>query len=164
MQEGDLCRAMGNALSLALQPGDQVSVTHSTLASQGDCLVVANCEGVCTGKEVVRMRNNIFVGAAEYLQPDEATCLAWPEGFSQNPFDMDYSLVFAAKDTPPCPGKHDLCGADPGLANASLEAFDAHLRPGSLAINAGIPEGAPAMDFDGNQRDSKPDIGAYEWR
>jgi len=53
---------------------------------------------------------------------------------------------------------------DPRLVDASLESFDAHLLPGSPAINAGTIEGAPPDDFDSVARDDQPDIGAYESR
>jgi hypothetical protein len=56
----DDCRAAGNALSLDLRPGNQVTVTNSTLTSEGDCLVLAVCDGSCNGSETVRLRNNIF--------------------------------------------------------------------------------------------------------
>ncbi|MEW6406057.1 MAG: choice-of-anchor Q domain-containing protein [Chloroflexota bacterium] len=35
--------------------------------------------------------------------------------------------------------------------------------PCSLAINAGTPDGAPAIDRDGRARDALPDIGAFEF-
>lgn len=40
--------------------------------------------------------------------------------------------------------------------------IDYYLQPGSPCIDAGTPEGAPAIDIQGRTRDSKPDIGAYE--
>ncbi len=51
---------------------------------------------------------------------------------------------------------------DPLFVSGWLEA-DLHLMPGSPAIDAGIAEGAPAFDLDGNPRGGRPDIGAYEW-
>jgi hypothetical protein len=161
---GDNCRAAGNALSLALRPGSHVTVTNSTLTSEGDCLVLAVCEGTCDGSESVRLRNNIFQGHTDFSQPFENTCLAWPENFSHDPFDMDYSVIIGTKDTPPCPGAHDLCGVSPGLVNPSIDAFDAHLLSSSPAIDVGTTSGAPSDDFDGRPRDAHPDIGAYEWR
>ena len=40
---------------------------------------------------------------------------------------------------------------------------DYHLEQGSPAINAGTTQGAPTVDIEGYLRDSRPDIGAYEW-
>jgi len=161
----DNCRAAGNALSLDLRPGNQVTVTNNTLTSEGDCLVLAVCDGTCNGSEVVHLRNNIFQGHTDFLQSFEDTCLAWPENFPHGEavFDMDYSVITGTKDTPPCPGTHDLCGVSPGLVNASIDAFDAHLLSSSPAIDAGTTGGAPSDDFDGYPRYLTPDIGAFEY-
>ncbi len=57
---------------------------------------------------------------------------------------------------------HSFVG-DPQLTNQLGNDF--HLMPGSLAINAGTPEGAPSTDFEGNPRPQGAgyDIGAYEY-
>ncbi|MBI4470766.1 MAG: right-handed parallel beta-helix repeat-containing protein [Acidobacteria bacterium] len=158
-----LCRAGGTALTFDLRPGDQVSVTNSTLVSEGDCIVTAECTGDCNGSEKIRLRNNIFVGHTDFLQPDDITCLAYEETFPRNPFDIDYSVIIGIKDEA-CPGPHDICGRPPGVVNPSIDAFDARLLPDSPAINAGTSAGAPGDDFTGRRRDARPDIGAYEWR
>ncbi len=158
----DNCRAAGNALALALQPGNSVAVTNNTLTSEGDCLVEVVCEGDCTGAESVRMRNNIFLGQTDFLQPFEQTCFVYWENFPVDPVDTDYAILYNVKENP-CPvGGHDICQA-PGLANETLATFDAHLREDSPAINAGSAADAPADDFDGRPRDARPDIGAYEF-
>jgi hypothetical protein len=159
----DNCRAAGNALSLDLRRGDQVTLTNNTIASEGDCLVLAECFGNCSGSESVVMRNNIFQGYADFLQPSQRTCLVYQETFPSSPFDMDYSVIHHVKHDA-CPGPNNICGVPPGLTNADLDAFDAHLTAGSPAIDAGTTEGAPADDFEGRNRDARPDIGAYEWR
>jgi hypothetical protein len=167
----DNCRAAGNALSLTLRPGNQVTVTNNTLTSEGDCLVLAECEGNCTGTEAVHLHNNIFVGQTDFLQPFENTCLAWAENFPHNPFDMDYSLITDTKDIPPCPGPHDLCEVSPGLVNTSIDSFDARLLPSSPAIDAGTNTGCPTTDYRGYPRpvdgngdgQAVCDLGAYEW-
>jgi hypothetical protein len=46
----------------------------------------------------------------------------------------------------------------------SYGSFDWHVDAGSPVINAGTATGAPAFDFDGDPRDSTPDIGADEFR
>jgi hypothetical protein len=159
----DDCRAAGNALALNLQPGDQASVMNATLASEGDCLVEVICEGSCDGSETVRLRNNIFQGQTDFLQPFENTCLIYTENFPHDPLDVDYSVIHNAKNDP-CPvGSHDICQA-PGLVNPSIDAFNANLLSTSPAIDAGTTNGAPADDFAGRPRDAQPDIGAYEWR
>jgi hypothetical protein len=159
----DPCRAYGSALSLDLRRGNQVTVTNCTLASEGDCLIGAGCEGECDGTETIRLRNNLFQGHTDFLQPDDITCLAYQETFPRDPFDFDYSLVSGVKDDA-CPGVHRICGASPSLVSTAIDAFDAHLLPGSPAIGAGTRASAPSDDFDGRPRDDRPDIGAYEWR
>ncbi|MBI3961927.1 MAG: right-handed parallel beta-helix repeat-containing protein [Deinococcus sp.] len=158
-----ICRAGGTALTLDLRPGDQVTVTSSTLASEGDCIVAAECTGNCNGSEKILLRNNIFMGYTDFLQPDDRACLAYEETFPRSPFDIDYSLIDGVKDDA-CPGPHDICGRPPGLVSTSIDSFDAHLLPTSPAIDKGTTEGAPRDDFDGQPRDSKPDLGAYERR
>ncbi len=159
----DNCRALGTALELGLTAGDQVTVTNNTISSEGDCLVGAEAYGTPNGAERVRLRNNIFVGHTDFLQPFENTCLAYQETFPVDPFDMDYSIITGAKGNP-CPGAHDLCAVSPGIVNPSIDAFDAHLLQTSPAIDAGTTIGAPTDDFDRRARDAQPDIGAYEWR
>ena len=157
----DDCRALGTALFLVLRPGNQVSVTNNTIASEGDCLATAECNGTCTGAERVRLRNNIFRGHIDYLQPFEQSCLVYQETFPVDPFDVDYSLITGVKEDA-CPGPHDICGVSPGLVNDGIDTFDGHLLPGSPAIGAALSSSAPITDFDGRLRDAAPDIGAYE--
>ncbi len=160
----DDCRAAGNALSLHLFPGNHVTVTNTTLASEGDCLVIAGCDAGCDGSESVTLRNAIFQGHPDFLSPGEQTCLSWTEGFPHDPISIKYAIIAGVKAMPaPCPD-HSLCAVAPGLVDSGIDTFDAHLRADSPAINHGTTEGAPADDFTGGARDAHPDIGAYEWR
>lgn len=160
----DNCRAVGTALFFNLRRGDRVSVTNCTVASEGDCLLTPECNDLnCDGSESVVLRNNIFVGHTDFLQPFENTCFVYQETFPSDPFDIDYTIVTDTKDTPPCPGLHDLCGVSSGVVSASIDSFDAHLLADSPAINAGTPTGAPTDDFSGRPRDGQPDIGAFEY-
>jgi hypothetical protein len=158
----DHCRARGNALSLAVRLGSIVSLTNNTVTGEGDCLVLAVCEG-CSSERVL-MRNNLFQGQVDLVQAPELTCFAYAEGFGADPFDTDYSFVFGTKDGPICVGGHDVCGDRPGVADPSIDSFDGRLLAGSPAIDAGTTEGAPTVDVEGRPRDGRPDIGAYEWR
>ena len=157
----DPCRAYGNALDLTLRAGNQAVLTNNTLTSQGDCLIVAGCEGTCNGSERVQLRNNLFQGHPDFLGGDQ-TCLAYEEDIPGDPFDFDYSAIANVKDDA-CPGAHAICNVPLGLTNPSISAFDAHLLAGSPAIDAGTTVGAPAVDFDGRPRDAHPDIGACEY-
>jgi len=168
----DNCRALGTALAIGLAPGDQATVVNNTLTSEGDCLVTAEANSLprsgggpgrgLNGSERVLLRNNLFVGQTDFLQPFENTCLIYQETFPSDPFDLDYSVIANVKDNL-CPGPHAICGVSPGLANTSVDTFDAHLLANSPAINAGLASAAPLDDFDGQTRDAQPDIGAYEY-
>jgi len=135
--------------------------------------VIAQCalDKSCRGTERVVMRNVLFQGQEIFFSPGEETCFAWYDDESalplpEDPFDIAYSLISGVRfgNVDPCGGGHNLCGLDPRLVDASIGSFDAHLLPGSPAINAGTDAGAPADDFDRRARDDQPDIGAYESR
>jgi hypothetical protein len=169
----DDCRAGGDALAFDLQPGGQITMVNSTITGQGGCLVIAGCalDQTCTGNEKVWMRNTLFQGQEVFFNPDEQACFAWYDDESippmpANPFVVDYSLITGVRygNVTPCPGSHNLCDEAAGLVSPAINSFDAHLLMDSPAINAGTPNGAPAMDFDNHLRDANPDIGAYEWR
>ena len=167
----DDCRAVGDALVLALQPGGQASVINSTITGEGNCLMTAECalNQTCTGNERVYVRNTIFQGQKVFWSPGEDNCFAWFDDESSppmpaNPFLVDYSLITGVRfgNVAPCPGVHNLCDVSAGLANIGIDSFDAHLQPGSPAIDHGSAEGAPDVDFEGQPRDSLPDIGMDE--
>jgi hypothetical protein len=161
----DNCRALGNALALGLARGDQATVVNNTFTSEGDCLVTAECDdGNCDGSETALLRNNIFQGQVDFLQPSENTCLVYQETFPSNPFDVDYSLVNGVKDDL-CPGMHDICGVSPGLYSAAIDTFNANLIQNSPAIDAADNAACTATDQRGVTRPqgSSCDIGAYEW-
>jgi hypothetical protein len=169
----DDCRAGGDALAFALNPGSQAKVINSTVTGEGVCLAIAECalDQTCNGSEAILMRNTIFQGQKAFFNPTEDTCFAWYDDESSppmpaNPFVVDYSLITGVRfgNVTPCPGANNQCGVDPGLVSTAIDSFNAHLITGSLAINAGTLSGAPLDDFDGRVRDALPDIGAYEWR
>ena len=160
----DSCRALGNAIEFHLHPSDQTTVVNSTVTGEGDCLAIAECvEGEsCTGSESILLRNDIFQGNPQFgAGVQDSTCLAWTD-VSAELFAVDHGIINGIKGMPePCPPQ-SLCGAAPGLVDASIDSFDARLLDGSAAIDAGTTEGAPAEDFAGRPRDTQPDIGAYE--
>jgi len=168
----DDCRAGGDALVFALQPGGQASVINSTVSGEGGGLMIAECalDQACNGSEKVTIRNTIFQGQKIFWEPIENTVFAWFDDESSppmpaNPFFVEYSLITGVRfgNVNPCPGSHNLCTVPAGLANIAMDAFDAHLKAGSPAIDAGSLKGTPGDDFNGRTRDATPDIGAYEW-
>jgi hypothetical protein len=89
-------------------------VTNNTITGEGDCLVTAECYGTCDGSEWAVLRNNIFQGQVDFMQPFEDTCLVYQETFPADPIDVDYSMINHVKDDL-CPGAHDQCGVEAGL-------------------------------------------------
>ncbi len=158
----DHCRAAGNALSLTLRANTSAQVINNTITGHGDCLAEVICEGSCTGTERVVLRNNIFIGHQEFLDPNDQTCFVYTEGFPQHPVDIGYSIVYHTKGACP-PGDHVQC-QDPLVQEGDENAFDGRLRAGSPAIDAGLASVAPRVDITGRPRDAHPDIGAYEYR
>lgn len=55
----------------------------------------------------------------------------------------------------------DLNNEDPKFVDP--DDFDLHLQEGSPCINAGVADGAPLLDFEGNERILAPEMGAYEY-
>jgi hypothetical protein len=159
----DNCRAGGSALAFTLYPGDQTSVVNATVTGEGDCLIIAECAGEesCDGSESILLRNDIFQGNPEFGAGGDTTCLAWTD-MDGDLFTIDHAIINDLKATPdPCPS-HSLCDVSPGLVDARIDHFDAQLAEDSPAIDAGTEEDAPDHDFDGQPRDTQPDIGAYE--
>jgi len=169
---GDDCRAAGDALVLALNPGGQAKVINSTITGNGNCLVVAECalDKNCNGSEKVVMTNNIFQGQKVFWSDEENTCFAWFDDESSspmpaNPIAVDYSIIADVRfgNVIPCPGANNYCDLKTGLVNSGILKFDGHLLADSPAINTANPGAAPKMDIDGRVRDNQPDIGAYEY-
>ncbi len=72
--------------------------------------------------------------------------------------NSDYNLFYNAP-TSVAIGSHSLNGTDPLFVNPAGD--DYHLTTASPAIDAGTNAGVTA-DLEGNPRDTRPDIGAYE--
>ncbi len=165
----DPCRAGAAAMFLVLREGAQATVWNSTIAGEGDVLVAGECDreySSCNGQERIVLRNNIFIGNTDFLQPDDVTALVYQETFPQGNavFDLDYSVIRHVKEGA-CPGAHRTCGEAPvGLVDEGIDSLDGHLLANSPAIDAGATDGAPSDDVEGAPRDARPDIGAYEYR
>ncbi len=168
----DNCRALGTALAVGLTRGGQARVVNNTFTSEGDCLVGAECsDGSCNGTESVLLRNNIFQGQVDFLQPFENTCLIYEETFPSNPFNMGYALINNVKDNA-CPGANNKCGVSPGLVSLNIDSFNANLLSSSPAIDAGNNTVCTATDWrglprpqDGDGNGSQVcDMGAIEYK
>ena len=122
------------------------------------------------GTEKIVLRNNIFLGFADFLQPYENTCLTYQETFPTDPFDVDYSVASGIKNGA-CPaGSHNLCQS-PLLAGMAVDAFDPTPLSNSPAIDAGTNLPEVGRDIDGRSRPldgqndgtNRWDIGAVEY-
>lgn len=162
----DACRAGGQTLGVFFMGGERVALVNNSLYGQGDGLVMAGPrEGsACTGGEVLRGRNNLYVGDTDYFDPGDLAFLFYTENCPGLAFDSDYSLYHRVKLSSYTPGGQDIA-ADPLLVGPlSGQNWGMELSASSPAINAALAAGAPTVDITGQARDSKPDIGAYEWR
>lgn len=74
----DDCRALGNAVSLRYDPGNAVTLSDSSIYSEGDCLLLATGNS-CNGTESLVSRRNDFRRAPEFLNPDDRSCLFYSE-------------------------------------------------------------------------------------
>lgn len=127
MENGDICRAMGNVLSLATTPGDTVTVKNNTVTSQGDCLVLTGGSG---GQ--LNMSGNIFDARTDWRQNFENSCFHYHDG-SGLTTSFTNNLVYNNKGG--CPA-NQTC-ADPKFVNPAFESFDPRLQTGSPATGKG---------------------------
>jgi hypothetical protein len=166
----DDCRALGNALELSLRKGATVSLFNSTIAGQGDCLISVGCDdSSCNGSENLTFQNNIFKGAAEFMGGGDTTCYIYLDNPNLYTVQSDYNIVYGTKISSVGLSSHDL-NQNPSFDNSSFFSFDAHLQPGSPAIDNGLPVGSfsglvPGDDIEGHTRPagSGVDRGAYEY-
>ena len=166
----DNCRAGGSALALNARKSSQISVINSTIAGEGDCLCLIECDsGDCDGSETFILQNNIFMGYPEFADPSDQACYIWFEPSVFGTVNADYNVVYGAKIGNVELADHDLF-QDPLFVNSTLETFDGHLQPGSPAIDSGLANGSldgliPDHDLENASRPQGccVDRGAYEY-
>jgi hypothetical protein len=157
---GDMCRAEGNTVSIAMQPGKTATIQDSTFTTQGTCQIVTagNSDGGS-----INAANNIFVGGKQYLSLSRQTCTFYDSGK-----DNGHTAVTAKfynniefNDSPVQVGS---IVADPLLKNESLSGFDGTLLQGSPAIGKALSTFMTAYDINSAARGAGPfDIGAYRY-
>jgi len=170
----DNCRSGGSAFSVTTRRGNQASLVHSTVAGEGDVLLLVVCEeeGSCDAVEVTVL-NNIFREYQEFHDPSDISTYIWyePSVFGTRLFD--YNLVYHSEDTLRLGNislsDHDI-NQDPQFVDDRLESFDYQLQATSPAIDAGILGSnvnylLPDHDINGTYRPSGdgPDMGCYEF-
>ncbi len=166
----DNCRAGGSALALNLRRGNQVSLINSTIAGQGDCLCLVECDsGDCDGSETLIVQNNIFMGYPDFGDPSDRACYIWFEPAVFGAINTDSNVVFNTKIGNVGLSAHDLT-QDPLIVNSNLDMFNGHLRKDSPAVDSGLAAGSlggliPSQDIEGISRPQGTgvDRGAYEY-
>jgi hypothetical protein len=147
------CDVVGNDTeneggALATGYSTQIAMTNTLIISNGGNTGIADRDG--SGSTVVLAYCDTYGNSpdgTDGITIIRDTCLGTPPEDGLDP-------LFASG---PLPG-----GTGPDYADQWL-AVDFHLRAGSPAIDAGTPDGAPALDIEGTPRDATPDTGAYEW-
>lgn len=156
MHPGDNCRALGNALSVALANNSIATVVNNTITSEGDCLILSSGGG---SSAQLNISNNLLLGDVDWRQPWERSCAHYADASSAQ-VNWSRNFVTGVKNGA-CPGD-SLCVGLPLITNPIPGVFDPLPMTGSPLINAANAAQAPATDFRGYAR-SIPDIGAYEY-
>tara|TARA_B110001454_G_scaffold36074_1_gene35555 strand:+ start:3818 stop:5473 length:1656 start_codon:yes stop_codon:yes gene_type:complete len=92
MANGDLCRALGNAISIGVEANDTNIISNNTVTGEGDCLVLS---GGTTGG-TLKIDKNIFDGRTDWRQNNEKTCFHYTENSSMA-VQVNSNLVFNTK-------------------------------------------------------------------
>lgn len=132
---GDMCRAMGNALAVSVQPKMKSTIRYNTITGEGDCLILA-INGDSSSS--VSIQNNALIGKPDWIKGDQSpqpqSCLFyWDSGPSSWPVSYAGNYVWQVKDNA-CPAG-STCNVDPLVVNPNLYAFNATPRPDSPLIN-----------------------------
>ena len=159
---GDICRAMGNALVLSVQPWLHALVQFNTITGEGDCLILA-INGDATSS--VSIQNNALVGKPDWVkanqnpQPqacgfywDNVAAALWPVTFAGN-------LYWQIKDGACPPGVGNLCNVDPQLMNGDLKSFNALPVASSPLINKAVTTIVTGKD---SRNLPRPALGGYD--
>ncbi len=158
----DNCRALGNALSIALENTTApVQLYNNSVYSEGDCNITSD-----RGTGSIKSRNNIFYAGTDFLQPFEKSCLAYlGAGVT---FDTDYDITYQTKDSNEyCAngGSHNQCNKNPMFTSVDAANFNLLPQSTSPAIDKGYwGSGITAFDYLSRTRPQGgyADIGAYE--
>ncbi|HEY2395347.1 MAG TPA: right-handed parallel beta-helix repeat-containing protein [Rudaea sp.] len=159
---GDLCRALGNALVLSVQPGLKANVLFDSITGEGDCLILA-VNGDSSSS--VTIQNNTLIGKPDWMKADQSpqpqSCLFyWDSGPSTWPVSYSGNMVWQVKDNYCPPGTGNICNQDPGIVNGSLTTFDPTPKPDSPLINAAVTTESPLPTDVRNL--PRPTMGGYD--
>lgn len=178
LQDGDICRAGGASLSINLPRGKKAYIVNSTIGSHGWAEVEMQCNNLdfpdqppCDGSERVYLFNNLFYGyKVVYLDYERLTDFIGdgdPYHFTSSD-SIDNNLIYNCYVYENLSlGSENIFDA-PSIVNGDIDCFDGHLAANSIAIDKGLVSGSlngiiPYDDIEKNPRDSRPDLGAYEY-
>jgi len=99
------------------------------------------------------LQNNIFANAGLDYVVEDGEPTVESLGGNLSTFDLQADVF----DHP-----MDILDEEPEFVD--IDDFDLHLEEDSPCINAGVEEGAPDLDLEGNERVGQVDIGAYEFQ
>ena len=156
---GDICRAMGNALVLSVQPSLKALVQYNTITGEGDCLVLA-INGDSTSR--VALNNNVLIGKPDWMKADQSpqpqSCMFyWDSGPSTWPVSYSGNFVWQVKDNA-CPAGNTC--VDPLITDATMATFNPQPQATSPLINAAnLSSGTLPTDLLGQPR---PTLGGYD--
>jgi hypothetical protein len=167
------CLVSNCGLNLLLVSGGDYQFTHCTVASYSNIYVLhkkpvlflnnwdSSQTGIRTYPLVANFTNNIFWGDNGTVEDE-----VFVSKRGSNPFNVLFSnnLYKAIQDPAFSTLTANLKNLDPlfDSVNTGNRFFNFRLQTKpSPAINKGIPAGIPT-DLDGKNRDSQPDMGAYE--
>lgn len=157
MLAGDHCRALGDTISVGLEPGAQTDLINNTIIGQGNCVISG---GGGTASSRIRFINNLVIATPYWHNPDQQSCLYYSGASEQVVWDNNF-IHNPRHDA--CPG-NSLCSGSPGIRNASITQFEGEPLEGSPLISAANADLAPVNDYFGVIRGASggPDIGAIE--
>jgi len=158
---GDICRALGNALVLSVQPSLKALVRYNTIVGEGDCLILA-INGDASSS--VAIQNNALIGKPDWVKanqtPQPQSCLFYWDNNSASAWPVTYggNILWQVKDNA-CPAGNT-CNVDPQLLNESLTAFNSIPKSTSPVINkAATALGTVAKD---SRNLPRPTLGGYD--
>ncbi|PNS08137.1 choice-of-anchor Q domain-containing protein [Solilutibacter silvestris] len=166
LESDDLCRALGNTVSIDLLTGaNMVTMRFNTITGLGDCEVISGGGGA--GSALV-LQNNAISGDLDWranLQGNtgELTCAYYQDGGAAQVIFQN-NLFWNLKSPPCSVGTGNICGKPPLFVDGNYKTFNPTPQQNSPLIDAGLSIPSVTQDYTGNPRvyGAGPDIGAVE--
>ncbi len=163
MTWSDMCRAMGNALSVGIGHNQKTVIRHNTITGEGDCLILTSGGDNSSRIDIL---NNALVGQPDFLangddNNGELTCGHYADK-SEAVVNFSGNAFWNVKDDQCFKGNQ--CGRNPRLTGMEMNEFDAVPLAGSPLIDGATQSADAGADYLHHARPSgaAPDIGAIE--